>query len=73
MRSRLNDRLKRLEAKILPKGRVLVFFRFDEPDPRSYDERLAAFKAEKGVGPSDTVATVDLHLRLTSVGAQVRR
>ena len=42
-------------------------------NPRSYDERLAAFKAEKGVGPSDTVATVDLHLRLTSVGAQVRR
>jgi hypothetical protein len=57
MRSRLNDRLKHLEAKILPKGRVLVFFSFDEPDP-SYDERLAALKAEKGVGPSDTVATV---------------
>jgi hypothetical protein len=37
MRSRLNDRLKHLEAKILPKGRVLVFFSFDEPDLRSYD------------------------------------
>jgi hypothetical protein len=35
MRSRLNDRLKRLKAQILPQPRVFVFLSFDELDPRS--------------------------------------
>jgi len=60
MRSRLSDRVKALEAQILPKGRVFVFFSFDEPDPPSYDERLASFKAENGVGPNDAVHEVAL-------------
>ena len=58
MPSRLSDRLKHLEAQILPQPRVFVFFRAEEPDLPPYAEQLAAFKAEKGVGPHDIVAEV---------------
>jgi hypothetical protein len=33
-----------------------VFFRVEEPDLPPYAEQLAAFKAEKGVGPHDILA-----------------
>jgi hypothetical protein len=61
MLARLNDRLKQLEAKLAPKGRHFVFTHFVDdkgPDAPSRDEQLAAFKAERGVGPNDTVHTV---------------
>jgi hypothetical protein len=58
MNTRLNDRLKQLEAKFQPKGRHLVFVHFEEPDAPSRDERLAAFKVERGVTPSDIIHTV---------------
>ena len=59
MLARLNDRLKHLEAKLVPKGRHLVFVHFDgEPDAPSRDDRLAAFKVERGVTPSDLVQEV---------------
>jgi hypothetical protein len=60
MLARLNDRLKQLEAKIAPKGRHLVFVHFEdeEPDALSRDEQLAAFKADRGVGPNDRIHTV---------------
>jgi hypothetical protein len=60
MLSRLNDRLKKLEAEIAPKGRHFVFTHFvdEEPDAPSRDERLAAFKAENGVAPSDLIHEV---------------
>ena len=62
MFSRVGDRLKRLEAQIMPKGRVFVFYG-DEPSPLNpdlppYAEQLAAFKANNGVGPHDTLVTV---------------
>ena len=60
MFSRLRDRLARLEEQILPKRRVFAFFRAEEPDFPPYPEQLAAFKAEKGVGPHDTLVEVVL-------------
>jgi hypothetical protein len=40
---------------------VFVFFRAEEPGlPPPYAEQLAAFKAEKGVGPHDILAEVVL-------------
>ena len=56
--SRFRDRVERLEAQIKPKARVSVFFRFEEPGISSHAEQLAAFKAEKGIGPHDTVHEV---------------
>jgi hypothetical protein len=56
--SRIRDRLERLEDRILPKRRVFVFFRAEEPDLLPYSEQLAAFKAEKGVGPHDILISV---------------
>jgi hypothetical protein len=60
MPSRLSARLKALEAQIAPQGRVFVFFRAEGPDLPPYAEQLAAFKAEKGVGPHDILAEVTL-------------
>ncbi len=52
----LRDRLKRLEDQLTPRGRILfVFLSVEEPDLPPYAEQLAAFKAEKGVGPHDTL------------------
>jgi hypothetical protein len=58
--ARLNNRLKQLEDKIAPKGRHFVFthFVYEEPDAHSRDERLAAFKADHGVTPSDIIHEV---------------
>jgi hypothetical protein len=56
--SRIRDRIAKLEEQILPKRRVFVFFRIEEPDLPPYAEQLAAFKAEKGVGRHDILAEV---------------
>lgn len=58
--SRLRDRLKRLEDQLTPRGRIFVFLTVEEPDIPPYAEQLAAFKAEKGVGPHDTLHTMIL-------------
>jgi hypothetical protein len=58
MFSRIRDRIAKLEEQILPKPRIFVFFRAEEPDLAPYAEQLAAFKAEKGVGQHDIVAEV---------------
>ena len=42
----------------MPQARVFVFFRAEDPDLPPYAEQLAAFKAEKGVGPHDTLVEV---------------
>jgi hypothetical protein len=60
MPSRLSARLKALEAQIAPQRRVFVFFGAEEPNLPPYAEQLAAFKAEKGVGPHDTLVEVTL-------------
>ena len=57
MPSRLSDRLKHLEAQIAPQGRVFVFFK-DETSALGSDEQVEAFKAQKDVGPHDTLVTV---------------
>jgi hypothetical protein len=58
--NRLQQRLADLEKAIAPKGRHFVFTHFvdEEPDAPSRDERLAAFKAESGVAPSDLIHEV---------------
>ena len=58
MSPRIRDRLKALEARIAPKSRIFVFFRAEGPDLPPYAEQLAAFKAEKGVGPHDYLVEV---------------
>ena len=68
MPSRLNDRLKHLEAQILPQRRVLVFLRFESPDLPPYAEHLAAFKAENNVGPNDALHTVRVNFAGPNVG-----
>ena len=60
MQALFRDRLEQLEALISPKRRVFAFFRAEEPDLPPYAEQLAAFKAEKGVGPHDILAEVTL-------------
>ena len=55
--SRLLARLEALEAALLPKGRLFVFADFGG-DPASCEERLASFRAEKGVGPGDELHSV---------------
>jgi hypothetical protein len=56
--SNLRQRLAKLEAQIAPPSRVFVFFRAEEPGLPPYAEQLEAFKAEKGVGPHDTLVTL---------------
>jgi hypothetical protein len=58
--SSFRTRLEQLEAKIAAKGRHLVFVHFEdeEPDALSRDEQLAAFKADRVVGPNDRIHTV---------------
>jgi hypothetical protein len=60
MLARTRDRLARLETEILPRPRAFVFFSFDagEADAPSRDDRLAAFRAEYGVAPSDLIHEV---------------
>jgi hypothetical protein len=58
MFSRIRDRIAKLEEQILPKRRVFVFFRVEEPDLPPYAEQPAAFKAEKGVGLRGTLVEV---------------
>jgi hypothetical protein len=60
MFSHIHDRLKRLEGQIMPQARVFVFFPAEEPGLPPHAEQLAAFKAEKGVGPHDTLVEVTL-------------
>jgi hypothetical protein len=65
MLARLNDRLKHLEAKLVPKGLHFVFVHFDDGDPGtlSKNERLAAFKAEHSTAspPSDISHEVSIN------------
>jgi hypothetical protein len=65
MNSRLNDRLKALEAKIAPKAVVLVFLGFEGPDRPSRADQLAGFRAENGLTPSDPIHEVWMNLFLT--------
>jgi hypothetical protein len=59
MHVRTRDRLKALEARILPKGRAFVFV-FFSGEGSSRADQLAAFKAESGADPSDTIHEVIL-------------
>ena len=58
--NRLQQRLAQLEEALAPKGRHFVFTHFvdGEPDAPSRDERLAVFKADHGVTPSDIIHEV---------------
>lgn len=56
--ARLLDRVERLEAQLKPPGRVSVMFRVEAPGIPSRAAQLAAFKAEKSIGPHDTVHAV---------------
>jgi hypothetical protein len=56
--SRILDRVERLESQIKPKGRMFVFFSYEETDPSTYAEQLASFKSENNVGPNDNLHTV---------------
>jgi hypothetical protein len=60
MNSSFRTRLEQLEAKIAPKPASFVFIHFEdgEPDAPSRADQLAAFKAQRGVGPSDLIHTV---------------
>ena len=60
MNARTLDRLKALEAKIAPKATVLVFISFEDPRLPPRADRLASFRAEHGIGPSDPIHTVDV-------------
>jgi hypothetical protein len=62
MFSRIRDRLKRLEVQIAPKAKAFVFISFDagEPGAPSREDRLAAFKAEHGIAPSDLIHEVSI-------------
>jgi hypothetical protein len=73
MPSRLRDRLERLEAQIAPQSRIFVFFRAEELDLPPYAEQLEAFKAEKGIGPHDTLVTVAFTFDLTASKNPQRR
>jgi hypothetical protein len=56
LRNPLQRRLKDLEAALLPKGRLFVMdVDIDDPD---YAAKVAAFKIEHGVKPSDRCVTV---------------
>jgi hypothetical protein len=55
--SRLLARIEALELALKPKGRIFVFVDLDG-DAASYEEREAAFRAEKGVGPGDELHSV---------------
>jgi hypothetical protein len=52
----LKRRLEELEAELLPKGRLFVMD-VDSDDP-DYEAKVAAFKIEHGVRPSDRCITV---------------
>jgi hypothetical protein len=43
---------------VRPQGRIFVFFSAEGPDLPPYAEQLASFRAEKGVGPHDTIVAV---------------
>jgi len=55
--SRLRARIEALELALKPKARIFVFFHVDD-GAVSYEEREAAFRAEKGVGPGDELHSV---------------
>jgi hypothetical protein len=58
MQTRTRDRLKALEVKIAPKALVLVFLSFEAPNLPPRADRLAAFRAENGLSPSDHIHEV---------------
>jgi hypothetical protein len=60
MLARTRDRLEALEAKIAPKAKAFVLISFDagEPGAPSREDRIAAFKADRGVGPNDRIHEV---------------
>jgi len=55
--SRLLARIEALELALKPKARIFVFVDIGG-DPATYEEREAAFRAEKGVGPGDELHSV---------------
>jgi len=56
LRNPFQRRLEELEAALLPKGRLFVMdVDIDDPD---YEAKVAAFKIEHGVKPSDRCITV---------------
>jgi hypothetical protein len=61
MLARTRDRIEALEAKIAPKAKAFVYISFDaEPGAPYRDDRLAAFKAEHGIAPSDLIHEVSI-------------
>jgi hypothetical protein len=50
--------VKGAPAGVTPQGRIFVFFSAESPDLPPYAEHLASFRAEKGVGPHDTIVAV---------------
>jgi len=56
MRTSIRSRLERLEVALAPKGRVFV-----DNDGPDHEARVAAFRAENGVGPHDELIIV--HVR----------
>jgi hypothetical protein len=61
MLARIRDRLEALEAKIAPKAKAFVYISFDAvPGAPSREDRLAAFKAEHGIVPSDLIHEVSI-------------
>jgi hypothetical protein len=65
MNSRLNNRLKALEAKIAPKAVVLVFLGFEGPDRPSRADQLAGSGLKTALPPSDSIHEVWMNLFLT--------
>jgi hypothetical protein len=57
-----NSLLEALEAKIAPKAKVFAFISFDarELGAPSREDRLAAFKVELGIAPSDPIHEVSI-------------
>jgi hypothetical protein len=57
--NRLQQRLAQLEEALAPKGRhFAILFKDGEPSAQSKADQLAAFKAESGADPSDTIHEV---------------
>ena len=55
MRTSIRSRLERLEAALAPEGRTFVFV---DKDGADHEARVAAFRAENGVGPHDELIVV---------------
>ena len=58
MTSRLRNRIAALELAIKPSGRDFFVPLDNDPFGPTYDEQIAAFKIEHGVGPHDKVRRI---------------